>query len=140
MSIALKNQKIPHCFRLRVTRSAYTNSAVRLLGSGTLAYNYPDYTEKDYVTRKVTSNSALLESDQVLWLDATLAPFTFTLSSAIPRPGRKIVLCRRNLNANIPTIAALPGQTIDGDSLFPLISLKQSLTLIADGELTWVIY
>lgn len=100
---------------------------------------YQDQTDTttDAATRTVTSTDELMDSDELVWLDATAGAFTFTLTSAASRIGRYIRILRVNAGANVPIVAAAADETVAWEASKPLLVRGESLELHADGDTNW---
>lgn len=68
----------------------------------------------------VTSDYTVQPDDQVIYADTTLGPLTVTLPPAGALKGRKIIVCKITGDANIATVAAAPGETINGQATVTL--------------------
>lgn len=86
----------------------------------------------DYSVRTVTAADSLQASDRIVYLDASAAPFTFTLSDPAARPGRPVSLVRVNTGTNRPTVTAAVG-TIMGAASQDLLIARESFDLVSSG-------
>lgn len=85
----------------------------------------------------ITSAYTIVDTDEVLLLDATAGAFTATLPTAAGIPGRSYTLKRINSGANTPIVAAAGAETIDGAAAVNLSSVFQVVRIISDGISWW---
>lgn len=85
-----------------------------------------------------TSAYTLTSFDEVVTADATTAPFTITLPTAVGIAGRSYTIKRINAGANAVTVATTSAQTIDGASTYLLNTQYASVEVTSDGA-GWVV-
>jgi len=85
----------------------------------------------------VTSAYTILDTDEILLLDAAAGAFTATLPAAAGISGRSYTLKRINSGTNIPIVAAAGTETIDGASSVNLSSAFQVVRIVSDGAKWW---
>lgn len=86
-----------------------------------------------------TATYAILPTDGLVELDATLGAFTATLPSAATNPGMVVRPVKVDVSVNAVTIATTGGQTINGASTLSLASQWSGKTLVSDGS-NWVAF
>ena len=87
----------------------------------------------------VSADYTITDTDFVILVDATAAPVTITLPTAVGREGRIFEVKRVSSNANTVTLDGNGGETID-NSTEQIYSLPYvSLTVYSDGTEWWII-
>ncbi len=90
------------------------------------------------VSTKSTSYTAA-STDGCLLCDASLGGFTITLPTAVGSSGKVFNVKKIDSSANVVTIAAATGQTIDGQSTRAIASPYDSYTVLSDGSNWWIV-
>jgi len=80
-----------------------------------------------------------LSSDEIILANATSAPITITLPTAVGVTGQTYTIKRINSGSNAVTIAAISGQTIDGETTTSLGDNGTLFKLISNGSNWFVI-
>ena len=90
----------------------------------------------------VTVTSAtytITDNDYVILVDATAAPVTVTLPTAVGREGRIFEVKRISTNANTVTLDGAGAETIDNSANQIYTLAYVSLTVYSDGSNWWII-
>ena len=80
-----------------------------------------------------TAAYTLTATDSVIAADATAAPFTLALPTAVGIAGRQYTVKRVNAGVNAVTVDANGAQTIDGALTYVLTAQHQVVRLVSDG-------
>jgi hypothetical protein len=91
-----------------------------------------------YNTRLVTLSGPVVATDDVIIVDATLAPVTITLPLASDS-GRRLEIKRINTPPNKVTVDGNGVETIDSSLSVDLIARYESLTVVSDGTEWWIV-
>ena len=86
-----------------------------------------------------TANYTVLISDEIIICDATSAPITITLPTAVGKTGQTYTIKRINGGFNNVTIATTSNQTIDGFASTSLDDQNTLVKVISDGSNWWEI-
>lgn len=87
----------------------------------------------DLVVKSKTAAYTVLNSDGVVFGDATSAAFTLTLPTAASITGRQIRFKKTDSSANKVTLDGNGSETIDGSLTYDLWLQNQAVTIVSDG-------
>jgi hypothetical protein len=87
---------------------------------------------------KASAYPIVANTDSIISADATSAPVTITLPTAVNIQGRTFTIKRINSGANAVTVATTSAQTIDGAATRSLGSQWSSVTVVSDGA-NWLV-
>ena len=79
-----------------------------------------------------------LEDDDIILVDATIAPVIVNLIPSANKSGKQIIVKKIDVSANAVTIDPNAAETIDGAATNVLASQYDSITLVSDGT-NWII-
>jgi len=99
---------------------------------------YPGLMPQGPVTT-VTTNYTITDNDYVILVDATAAPVTVVLPTAVGRDGRVFEVKRISTNANTVTLDGDGSETIDASTTQVYTVPYVSLTVYSDGSNWWII-
>ena len=85
-----------------------------------------------------TTNYEIKLSDRVIFGDASAQPIFIDLPSAIGQAGLLFNIKRISSGSNDLFVRALPGETVDGESVIPLLLQWESMTVVSNG-VNWYI-
>lgn len=85
-----------------------------------------------------TANYTITSTDSVILANATTAPFTVTLSTAVGCAGRQYTIKKTDVSANAVTVDGNAGEAIDGNLTHALNAQYQSITIVSNGA-NWFI-
>lgn len=102
----------------------------RLQSGGSFATKYNTLTTVTVNTLDITHS--------IIGADATTAPFTVTLPTAVGIAGRQYTIKKTDATANAVTVDGDASETIDGATTYPLASQYNSVTIVSDGA-NWLI-
>jgi len=101
---------------------------------------WKNYSFDSFTFSALTKTSAytLTANDSVIFADATSAPFSVTLPSAVGLAGKNYIVKRTNAGANSVTIATTSSQTIDGQISYVLSVQYAAISVMSNGS-EWLI-
>jgi hypothetical protein len=88
---------------------------------------------------RIGSNYTALISDEIIICDASNAPITITLPTAVGKTGQTYTIKRINGNSNKVEIAATSNQNFDGTPTLELNFVNAYVKVISDGSNWWII-
>lgn len=88
-----------------------------------------------YATK--TSSYTMTSADEIIFTDSTSGAVTITLSTAVGKGGRELLI-KRSAGNNIVTLQANGLETIDGTSSFTMTQQNQSISLVSNN-INWFI-
>lgn len=94
--------------------------------------------QKSRVVRTVTTSQTVRLIDETILVNAASGPLTITLISAVATPNQYTIK-KIDTSANVVTVAAASGQTIDGSPTATLPDQWNRLTLAPDGGGNWTL-
>lgn len=77
--------------------------------------------------------------DFVIWVDASAAPRTITLPTAVGNPHKPFVVKKIDATANAVTVDANGAETIDGALTYVMTVQYTSITIVSDNTQWWII-
>lgn len=99
-----------------------------------------DIIDVNGATVSATANYAINYMDELVLVDPTAASVTTTLPTAVGVPaGKRFTIKLTGALAHPASIAAQPGETIDGAATFPLPTQWMSITVAASGGAWYVV-
>lgn len=104
-------------------------------GLGNLVFSTITKTSRVY--NNVSEDFSMTDSSDVVFVDTTLGSVNIYLPTANGKGGKE-VLVKLKSGSNSGVLVASGSQTIDGQSVLPIYSLYQSVTLISDNS-NWFI-
>lgn len=84
-----------------------------------------------------SANATANQQDYTILVDATTGAKTVSLPPATTEPGRIVIVKKIDATANVVTVAAFAGNTIDGAATLALSNPFDAATLQSDGQLDW---
>ena len=101
---------------------------------------WKNYSFDAFTVSALTKTSAyiLTATDSVIFANATSAPFSVTLPSAVGVTGKNYIVKRTNAGSNSVTILTTGGQTIDGQSSYLLSAQYAGISVMSNGS-EWLI-
>lgn len=87
-----------------------------------------------------TGNYSATRADQFITVDATSAPVTITLPTAVTQKGLLIYIKKIDASANVVTVARSGSDTIDGDTTATMNARWTASGFVSDGGTQWLIY
>ena len=100
---------------------------------------YPGLMPQGPVTVVTTTPYTVTDNDYVVLVNATAAPATVNLPTAVGKLGRVYNIKRISTNANAVTIDAFGAQTIDQTATKTLVLPYTAVTLYSDDANWWII-